>query len=124
MTLLTVANILHILYSYLVRAAKRKKNTALPLFFSQAMYLNIERQLWQNQREASTCSLIAQELWKKSKLRSLKRALRGGYLVSILSFVIYSPFLHFIVSVVCDLSARKLIGLKGTDRQLTLQVSG
>lgn len=69
--------------------------------------------------------------WKKSKVRNLKRACVWGEGFSSQSSLalISSPALPFMVSIVCDLSVRRvtwalLIGLTPTDRRLTLEWSG
>lgn len=80
------------------------------------MSLNSESQLWQNQGEAATCAPIVQGVWKKKEkkkkeveVKNSEKGLtpRGGYLQSMSSSVIFSHFLHFMMSVVCDLLVRR-----------------
>lgn len=96
-------------------------------FSSQAMSFKSEGQLWQNQREVARCALIVWELKKVQGKKS--EGLRGGFLQSIFLSVIFSPSLPFMVSMLCDLSVRRvtwvlLIDLTPTDRRLTLERSG
>lgn len=99
-------------------------------FSSQAMSFKSEGQLWQNQREVARCALIVWDLKKVQGKKSEEGlGLRGRFLQSIFLSVIFLPSLPFMVSMLCDLSVRRvtwvlLIDLTPTDRRLTLERSG